>query len=90
MAVVARRVTIETGGRVSLTSDDTDASPGQWALIRNAGVSGVDLGGPTVTHGSGFTLAAGASELLTLTRGERIFAAAGSGGATVHVLEGGV
>lgn len=87
MTVVGHRVTVGSTATRLDPSTDSDAMAGKTVRVKNAeSVSGVDLGGPGVTFGDGFRLAAGESIPVTLQGGEELYAVAQMS-AVVHVLE---
>jgi len=89
MAVTFGRFTVSTTA-VALNTE-TGAVAGTHLVVRNADeTNAVDLGGPTVTAGAGFALAAGQSVTLDLAGGEQLYAIRSAAADVVlHVLRTG-
>lgn len=77
MAVTAARVTASTSA-VALNSA---SGGGERLLITNSSANAADIGGSTVTAGTGYPLAAGASITIELDAGGDLVYAIRSGGA---------
>lgn len=91
MAIQAQRVTV-TDARVALNTDSDDRISGYSLLITNRdGTNSVDIGGATVTTGTGVELKPGESLSLDLHPGEIVYAVAPAlASARVDVLRLGV
>lgn len=90
MALTGRRVTV-TDTATRLDVPDTDSTFGRSIAVTNAGTAAIDLGGPTVTAGGGYSLAAGATVTLDLQPGETLYGrAAATTSQPVHILETGI
>jgi len=86
MAVSGARVAVATTA-VALNSD-VDSVAGTALVVRNTGAGAVDVGGASVTSGTGYRLAANESVTVNLSSGEVLYAVADTT-ATVHVLRAG-
>ena len=71
MAVSHQRITVSTSA-VALNS--ASAGSGERLIISNGSANAADLGASTVTAGTGFGLAAGATISVELDPGDQIFA----------------
>lgn len=90
MALAGRRVTV-TDAATRIDVADTDATFGRSVAVTNAGAAAIDVGGPDVTAGGGYSLAAGATISLDLQPGEALYGiAAATTSQPVHILEAGV
>lgn len=84
MAVIGLRVAVANVPTLVVAADPDGSS----VLVRNAdAAAAVDLGGPTVATGAGFSLGAGAAVSLDLAPNEKLYGVTASGSITVHVLE---
>lgn len=90
MAVSAARPTVTTSPTPLTGGAEGDFLPGRSAVISNPGPAEVLLGGPDVTAGDGYPLAANSTCAADLARGDVIYAVVASGTQEVHVLQAGV
>lgn len=77
MAIRQVNVTAAATQLVLDHADDTEAT------IRNTGANPVDVGGPAIVFGQGFTIAAAAEEKVNVTAGETLWGICGAGLASV-------
>ena len=90
MAITAARVTVSTVA-VALNPAETDTVSGSTLILKNTSANAADLGPATVTAGTGFDLAAGATLERKLGAGEVLFAIrTAAADATIAVLRIGV
>lgn len=89
MALKGRRVTVtDVATRIDVA--DSDNSTPRSLRVTNAGTAAIDIGGSSVTAGTGYSLANGTSVDLTLAYGESLYGiAAATTSHVVHVLETG-
>lgn len=86
MAAVGSQVSVTT----TATRLDTSTAAGMGRsslMVRNMGTVTIDLGGSTITAGTGFQLRAGESLSIDIASSDPIFGIVASGTATVHVLQ---
>lgn len=69
-----------------VAADASDTTTGNSLAIQNTGASTVYIGGPSVTTGSGYPLAAGGQIGADLAPGEDLYGVVASGTVTVAVL----
>lgn len=90
MAITASRVTVSTSA-VALNAAETDVVGGCSLILKNTSANAADLGPTGVTAGTGFDLAAGATQVVNLPPGEVLFAIrTAAADATIAVLRIGV
>lgn len=90
MALTGRRVTV-TDVATRIDAADTNNSTPRSLTVKNAGSAAIDIGGSTVTSGTGYELAAGASISLDLEPFETLHGIAPAlASQPIHVLETGV
>jgi hypothetical protein len=79
MAITHQRVSVGT----SATALNAVSTAGMTLTIRN-GATAIDLGGPTVTSGTGYSLAA--SGTVQVEGGDILYGITGAGSSNVEVL----
>lgn len=82
MAVTSSRVTVTTSATALVPTDGSVAS----IVAHNKGSASIDIGGASITTGTGFELAAGEAFTMDLNPGEIPYGIAASGTVRVDVL----